>query len=63
MKWTPRRILFHVIIVLVTLAFPLLLPSSCGPAVHSEGRSDSRNLKLLTHYRLLSMSTSSIGTS
>ena len=36
MKWTPRRILVHVIIVLVTLAIPLLLPSSCGPAVHSE---------------------------
>lgn len=36
MKWTPRRILLHVIIVLVTLALPLLLPSSCGPAVHSE---------------------------
>lgn len=36
MKWTPGRILLHVIIVLVTLALPLLLPSSCGPAVHSE---------------------------
>ena len=36
MKWTPRRILLHVIIVLVTLALPLLLPSSCGPAIHSE---------------------------
>jgi hypothetical protein len=36
MKWTPRRILLHVIIVLVTLALPLLLPSSCRPVVHSE---------------------------
>ena len=36
MKWTPRRILLHVVIVLVTLALPLLLPSSCRPAVHSE---------------------------
>ena len=36
MKWTPRRILLHFVIVLVTLALPLLLPSSCGPAVHSE---------------------------
>ena len=36
MKWTPRRILLHVIIVLVALALPLLLPSSCGPAVRSE---------------------------
>ena len=36
MKWTPRRILFHITIVLVTLALPLLLPSSCGPAVQSE---------------------------
>jgi hypothetical protein len=35
MKWRPRRILVHVIIVLVTLALPLVLPSSCGPAVHS----------------------------
>jgi len=36
MPWTPRRILLHVIMVLVTLALPLLLPSSCGPAVQSE---------------------------
>ena len=47
MKWTPRRILLHVIIVLATLGLPLLLPSSCGPAVHSSP--DSRKLKL-THY-------------
>lgn len=36
MKWTPRQIVLHVFVVLVTLALPLLLPSSCGPAVHSE---------------------------
>ena len=36
MALTPRRILLYIILVLVTLALPLLLPSSCGPAVHSE---------------------------
>lgn len=36
MTWTPSRILLHVVIVVVTLALPLLLPSSCGPTVHSE---------------------------
>jgi len=36
MRLTPRRILLYSIIVLVTLALPLLLPSSCGPVVHSE---------------------------
>ena len=36
MRLTPRRVLLQVILVLVTLALPLLLPSSCGPAVHSQ---------------------------
>ena len=36
MRLTPRRILLHVILVLATLALPLLLPSSCGPVVHSD---------------------------
>ena len=30
------KILVHIIIVLAVLALPLLLPPSCGPAVHSE---------------------------
>ena len=38
MRFTPRQILLHISIVLVTLALPLLLPSSCGPAVHSKAR-------------------------
>ena len=48
MRLTPRRLLLHIIIVLVTLALPLLVPSSCGPVVHSGGSPDGRNLKL-TH--------------
>jgi hypothetical protein len=36
MRLTPRRILLHIIIVLAVIAVPLLLPSSCGPVVHSE---------------------------
>jgi hypothetical protein len=35
MRLTPRRVLVHIIIVLFILALPLLLPSSCGPVVHS----------------------------
>ena len=36
MKWTPRRIVLHVAAVLLALAVPLFLPSSCGKSVHSE---------------------------
>jgi hypothetical protein len=36
MRLRPRRILLHLIILVVTLALPFLLPSSCGPLVHSE---------------------------
>jgi hypothetical protein len=36
MQLPPRRTLFHIIILLVVLAVPLFLPSSCGPALHSE---------------------------
>lgn len=35
MEWTPRRILLHVIMILVTLGLPLVMPSSCSPVVHS----------------------------
>jgi hypothetical protein len=40
MRLTPRRLLLHVILALVTLALPLLLPSSCAPVVHSEAATD-----------------------
>jgi hypothetical protein len=36
MKWTPRRIALHVAILIVALALPLFLSSSCGKSVHSE---------------------------
>jgi hypothetical protein len=37
MRSNPRRILFHIIIVLALIAVPLLLGSrGCGRAVHSE---------------------------
>ena len=49
MRLTPRRILLHTIIVLVTLALPLLLPSSCGPVVHS-GAVLTAGILELTHY-------------
>jgi hypothetical protein len=49
MRLTRGKILVHIIIVLAVLALPLLLPPSCGPAVHSEAVLTAEISKL-THF-------------